>query len=122
VLEVNDSGYIGKIPASCLIAQVAYYDEKTNLAHYDSRITSVFSPNEIRNLRLHEDIYRYKRALASGLNENCKNARRLNQSACELMTIDSSSVRNAVAYLITHSQYEKEILDDLLWYGNSRYR
>jgi hypothetical protein len=118
VLEINDSGYVGKVPDNCLISQIAYYDDTTNLIHFDGRIVNSLSGDQIRALRLHEDLYRFNRSQVKDYNAHCKYYKNHPSyiANCSYKTPNSSTTRQFVGYLISNQGYLK---NDLLAYAKS---
>ncbi len=93
VLEVHDSGYIGKIAPNCLVVQVAHYLDDINLVYFDSRITSLMNAQELRTLKIHEDLYRRQRFLYKQSGKRLKS---------------SMTLREAVTYFITREKFDDE--------------
>jgi hypothetical protein len=58
VIRIEDATIQSYFPKNCLVAQVAFYDDRTNVVHYDARILRLMEKTDQNALRVHEDFYR----------------------------------------------------------------
>jgi hypothetical protein len=64
VTEINDSSSVARIPKSCLLVQVAFYDDTTDAINFDTRLFELMNPRNRMALKIHEDLYKMWRTLA----------------------------------------------------------
>lgn len=57
IIRFEDATIQSRFPANCLVAQVAFYDDKSDIVHYDSRIVDLMDKVDQYALRVHEDLY-----------------------------------------------------------------
>lgn len=87
VIRIDDMTIQSLFPANCLVAQVAFYDGRTNIVHYDARILRLMEKIDQNALRVHEDIYHAVRV-----------RRRQLERALESLQIDIAAAYNSQAY------------------------
>jgi hypothetical protein len=118
VTEINDATFSGKFPKNCLIAQVAFYNDQTNVIHYDQRIVSLMPSLHREALRVHEDLYRVRRVAALyyadylkkyWANKDAESQRRF------IADKTSNGVRALVAQLFTKDKFDIDTMKDFAY-------
>lgn len=118
VTEINDATFSGKFPKNCLVAQVAFYDDQTKVIHYDQRIVSLMPSLHREALRVHEDLYRARRAAAVYYADYIKRFwRNRDVEAQRRFVADktSNSVRALVAQFFTKDEFDIDTMKDFAY-------
>lgn len=118
VTEIDDATFSGKFPRNCLVAQVAFYNDQSNMIHYDQRIVALMTPLHREALRVHEDLYKLRRRALAGA-ENFLAINRKNyltpRAKDFLKDRTSNGVRSTVRQLFTKEKIDNRTIEDLVY-------